>query len=577
MFTACVYQSGMKIKAALIALAMLLQMPLVSERAAALGLSFSLVAYIGLLIVSYGALIVAAMATWSPWRWAMAVIFASGNFLYVGYFGVMAQEMTYDAFVNIWDARDFAGDAIAQFLKEILWAWLSTGLILLGIGLPPRVQSRQRRVSIYIIPIFVISTLATIFYYRGGEGGRGLPGALVAPAYAMTHAIDRIGTVSGSRRPVRLPRTSGRIDRDIVLIIDESIAGHYLDINNPMGVYSGLAQQRQNFSIHNFGLGSSITHCSTGSNLTLRFGGTRQDYRRINATEPSIWSYAKNAGFGTVYIDAQRTGGAYQNGMNDDERQTIDRWIQFDGVAVVDRDQAVADTLAQLLNDDHAQFILVNKMGAHFPVQAKYPESRTRFRPVADRSQFDGIVEPSVRDTTSVNQLEWRLYRNAYRNVIEWNVGAFFDRLFSATVASRATIVYTSDHGQHLHENGEPGNATHCTPDPAMEEGVVPMVVIEDAGGSGFDWQGAALRNRNRTSHFRIFPTLLGLMGYESQAVRNFYGSRMDASHQDRLAFNTMFNARLGRDPSWKEIYPAQLNILRRDYDVPANGAATAP
>jgi hypothetical protein len=39
--------------------------------------------------------------------------------------------------------------------------------------------------------------------------------------------------------------------------------------------------------------------------VTLRYGGARTDYTRINSSLPSIWQYAKKAGLHTAYIDAQ--------------------------------------------------------------------------------------------------------------------------------------------------------------------------------------------------------------------------------------------------------------------------------
>lgn len=558
-----------KLKLILIAASLLIASPLVLARVDGLGLSASLALYLLLLATLCGALVAAARVTWSPWRWVLALLFASGSLFFASFASAMAQELTYDAFTNLWDARGFMGDAAIQFGGDLWWGALQAGLLFFGIGLAPRPKmphgTRRSNLLWGLAPVAALAALSAMFYVRGGEGGRGLPGAFVAPAYAALLGFDTLSNAPAPRQAVRLPRANQHTVGDIVLIIDESIAAQYLDINNPAGVYSGLAVKPQNFAIHNFGIASSITHCSTGSNLTLRFGGTRTDYPRINATGPSIWSYAKAAGLPTIYVDAQRTGGAYQNGMDGAERAAIDRWVQFEDVPVMDRDQAVADMLARLLNDDKPQFILVNKMGAHFPVQAKYPESRTRYRPVESRAEFFGIVEPSVRDTGSVSRQEWRLYRNAYRNVLEWNVGTFFDRLFAGTKRSAATIIYTSDHGQNLHESGEPGNATHCTPEPAIEEGAVPMVVIEGSQAKGFDWQQAALRNRNATSHYRVFPTLLGLMGYQTDSVHEAYGERLDAAKPDELSFNATFNAQLGRKPVWKKIELANIKALRPD------------
>ncbi len=61
--------------------------------------------------------------------------------------------------------------------------------------------------------------------------------------------------------------------------------------------------------------------------MTLRYGGARTEYTRINSSLPSIWQY-------TAYIDAQRTGSNLQNLMTDLERKDIDEFAQFDQTGV---------------------------------------------------------------------------------------------------------------------------------------------------------------------------------------------------------------------------------------------------
>src|SRR3546814_13481670 len=68
------------------------------------------------------------------------------------------------------------------------------------------------------------------------------------------------------REDVRLvprPAPDSGTDRgDIVLIVDESIAARYLDINDPAGVRSGLARPPAGVRVANFGVAASITNCS---------------------------------------------------------------------------------------------------------------------------------------------------------------------------------------------------------------------------------------------------------------------------------------------------------------------------
>lgn len=345
------------------------------------------------------------------------------------------------------------------------------------------------------------------------------------------------------------------VDRDIVLIIDESVAGQYLDINSKAGVRSGLAAPIEGMKIANFGLAASITNCSVGSNVMLRFGGTRRDPQRQLGKMPSIWSYAKAAGLSTAYVYAQR-GGRYENRMTPQERQDIDRSYYFEDVPAIERDQRVADRLAALLSDKRPDFILVNKKGSHFPVNNAYPPSHAKYAPALPRSRgaLRGSDEGRWRSSIVQDAADWRLYRNSYRNALTWTVGSFFDRLFAQAPFDGATIIYTSDHGQNLHERGDPSPMTHCRRDPVMEEGVVPLVVIESGKGRTRDWVHWAARNQNGMSHYRIFPTLLGLMGYEPEQVRNAYGDPLDSASPDPYTFATELHLDGQSKPRWHRV-----------------------
>jgi glucan phosphoethanolaminetransferase (alkaline phosphatase superfamily) len=278
-------------------------------------------------------------------------------------------------------------------------------------------------------------------------------------------------------------------------------------------------------AILNYGYAAAVHSCSANSNLVLRFGGTRDNYQHMIAHYPSIWRYAKRAGLRTIYVDAQSTGGRLQNLMTAEERADIDEFIQFERVPVLERDMAAADLLAARMNDDRQDFIYLNKVGAHFPIHDKYPESLHLYRPALERGRHRTISWTSDRTGFEGRADEWVRYRNSYRNTLLWKVGAFFKRLFAQTDFSGATVIYTSDHGQDLHELGNPGNNTHCGVNrPLDQEGLVPLIVFDRAEQPVLDWRRHFAANRNGMSHFRIFPTLLELMGYDPAGVRPLYG-----------------------------------------------------
>jgi glucan phosphoethanolaminetransferase (alkaline phosphatase superfamily) len=546
------------VKELLITLYLLADHRAIGARLDSLGVSLPLLLYLSLFALLTFCLWLAASARNRWIRWAYALPFAGAAFFLHSYELIAGEHLTYDVFISLVQSAGFAGDAIEQHLAVMLHAAGMALLLLAGIAIRPPTARSFAHPAVAAAPLAGLAILVSILFARGGEGARGLPGAFTPLAYGAI-LLDEASSVGlGPRQDVALPSPRQKPSRDIVLIVDESVSGNYLDLISPGGVRSGLKQARAGVAIYDFGAAAAITNCSIGSNLTLRYGGTRADYLRINATMPSIWRYARKAGLRTDYIDAQRTGGALQTGMDEQELRDVDRFIQFDDVPVRDRDMAAADALASLLGDRTADFVIVNKVGAHFPVHDKYPDAFARYQPALPRGRYADITDTGSRTGFEGRPADWRLYRNSYRNTLLWNVGAFFDRLLARADLQRATLIYTSDHGQNLHERGGAGVATHCASDPVPEEGLVPLVVIEGAPQT-LDWRHGLAAAHDKASHYAIFPTLLALMGYPEQRIRALYGASLVGPPAPALSFNTRFNARLGRKPVWKTIDPVRI------------------
>ncbi|BBP64299.1 hypothetical protein PHLH5_18400 [Pseudomonas sp. Cab53] len=524
------------------------------DRLGALGVGVATLLFGAMFVVLVIALWLAAHIRLALVRHLFAlVLFVSAVFFEV-YTRVTDSYLTYSQFVSLVYSGGFIQEAAYQYREVIISAMAGGLLLLLGVGLKPR-----RRLAIpghlpIAAPVLGVLLLSGVLFVRAGEGARGLPVMYTPLAYLNLFLYEAWHNTVGPREPVDIARSTAPIDHDIVLIIDESIAGNYLDINTPSGVHSGLETAPDGVEIFNYGYAASIANCSADTNVTLRYGGTRADYMRINSTLPSIWQYARKAGLRTVYIDAQRTGGNLQNLMTDLEKQDIDAFVQFDQVRVRDRDMAAAAKLVELLGDGQAELVVINKMGAHFPVHDKYPDDFMSYRPALPRGQYQDVADTGKRDGFNGQNDDWVLYRNAYQNTLLWNVGEFFRRIFQQADLSHAVVIYTSDHGQDLHERGNPGLNTHCGGDPVAEEGLVPLVVIQGKALHTLDWRDALAQNKDRSSHYNIFPTLLQLMGYDTAGVESVYGRSLVQPTDDDFTFNYRFNARLGAKPAWRHI-----------------------
>ena len=399
-----------------------------------------------------------------------------------------AAPLTYEAFLNMMRSSGQLSEALAR-RGHVLARTLPLALLLFAaLALPPSID---RTVARWVpagaaasAPFASFVALTLMLYLRGGEGARALPAAIPPLSYAGLMAYEDVTRPAGPRQPVKIPRRRPLTPGDIVLLVDESVSANYLDIANPHGVRSGLASPPQGIRAVSFGYAAAIHDCSANSNLGLRFGGTRDTYQRAIADYPSIWAYARKAGLRSVYLDGQSGGGRLQNMMTRAERAEIDDFVQFEDVPVLDRDMAIGRELARRLNDGRREFIYVNKVGAHFPIQDKFPDSAMIYRPVLERGKHTRQSWSSDRTGFNGTPAEWVRYRNSYRDTLLWNVGTFFDRLFAASSLAGATVIYTSDHGQDLHERGNPGNNTHCGSDnPTQEVGLVPLVVIENEAG----------------------------------------------------------------------------------------------
>lgn len=524
------------------------------ERLTDLGFSVPMLLFAGVFGVLLLALWLTAYIRTAAIRYLFALLFFASTLFFDVYTRVSADYLTYSMFVSLIYSGGFIDEALYQYRVSILHAALGALPLLFGIALEPR---RRLPLPGYVLagaPFCGVLLLTGILFMRGGEGARGLPAMYTPLVYLNLFAYEAMSSKVGPREPVSLPHHGQAVDNDIVLIVDESVSGNYLDINVEYGVRTNLKQSPPGATIYNYGYAAAIANCSADTNITLRYGGTRSDYLRINTTMPSIWQYAKKAGLRTVYIDAQRTGGRLQNLMSKSERLEIDEFVQFDQTPVRDRDMAAAQKLIELLDNDTPELVYINKIGAHFPVHDKYPDDFMIHRPALPRGQYADVSDTGERDGFGGQVEDWGRYRNAYKNTLLWNVGEFFARVFAKGKLGNAVLIYTSDHGQDLHERGNPGLDTHCGGDPVVEEGLVPLVVIQGNSLKGLDWQRELAGNKDRSSHYNIFPTLLQLMGYDLTALQAIYGRPLSQHTEDEFTFNTRFNARLGEKANWKYI-----------------------
>lgn len=275
-----------------------------------------------------------------------------------------------------------------------------------------------------------------------------------------------------------VPQVAGT-PRHILWLVDESVA--YAEFERL------IAPKLAPYKPVDFGMSASMANCSAPSNLAMRSGvdvrhaGPRMDLRRT----PSIWAYAKKAGYRTTMIDGQ-THGAPQNFLLPPERALIDEVESAaDGI---DTDVRIADRLNRQMRSPDRTFTYVVLRGVHFQYKDHFPA---------------GMIPA---DSPEIVQ---------YRTALGYSKGRFFDRLLAGVDRAQVAIVYNSDHGQNL----TPGKLPHCSPEAVPAEFQISLLAfIPDAGQAHF-----AASPRAGHSASQVFPTLLEWMGYDARAVQQRY------------------------------------------------------
>lgn len=558
--------SGCKIvpKLVLLLIFVVVTNPGIAARIQMIGIQIGLIVYVATWLASIFAIVVVAFSAnwaarifWSVLWVASAAAALSFQYVTGNYISVTDVEV-------LMNAAAFASDAADAFGRQIMLAITASIVGLLAINIPPYMtfvrECRSRCAAMAVVPLVPVIMIASIVYVRGGNGTNGLPGQFSVPAFLVVLGVaDAKAGPSPMRNTVTATPDASEVPQTIVVIMDESVRGDALDINGGPA-YSGL--EDRNAVVVNFGVASSLANCSAASNVSFRYGASRAHYLSDIQVNPSMWEYARRAGFHTYYIDAQRNGGKLQNLMTEHERSFVDRFEQIGAdVAPEQKDMKVAAMLRTILGSSEPgkKFIYVNKMGVHFPYEGKYPHGEARFNPTMARTYFGNQADPKVKWSVEPTPEGRRAIHNSYLNGVSWNVGHFFDVLLAGLHLDNTVVVYTSDHGQEFHEDGSPGLRTHCTDGPAAAgEGRIPLVLMT----GDQDWlqrfrQDARL-NYGAASQFNVFPTILVLMGYKLDEVGQATHVELPLSAKldpEKQQFLSTYFVRFGRNPVWNPIH----------------------
>lgn len=374
-----------------------------------------------------------------------------------------------------------------------------------------------------LVPVAAL-VIVPLHYGWWGEMLAGYPSPYLIPARMAWIVTAPPAHSELPLKPVTLPRRSDGVSTGfdkIVFVMDESVRGDYLSINNREMRTTPFLEEYSD-RIVNFGIATSGSNCSYQSRWMFRRGvrpwqlPDRPSLLDTGAdgieTGPrtTLWQFAKAAGYRTVYIDPwSGSFGDVHSGLTRDELRFVDERIVLRG-APYDRDIEAARILKSMLQKHERLFLHVDKFGTHFPYDASSPPDFNRF------TRADGTRHEYFSRT-------YDDLIGSYKNAIAWSVDGFFRELLAGTDLTGTLLIYTSDHGQNLWDDGTTF-WRHCDTNPPPSEVWVPLFAL--AGESELRQQlvASAARSSNEATHFEIFPTLLIAMGFDHAATDAAYG-----------------------------------------------------
>ena len=237
-----------------------------------------------------------------------------------------------------------------------------------------------------------------------------------------------------------------------------------------------------------------------------------------------------------------RNGTNYQNFMNEHEASFVDEIIRVRQKIAYESDGVAREKLMDHLKQPGKTFIMLNKYGIHFPYFRSYPKEYNIFSPALEQGEPMNDREKSL---------------NSYMNGIRWSVDDWFKNLLSESGDFKTyVIIYTSDHGQNIVDDGT--LATHCRPRANRFEGIVPMMVFSNDAVILERLKAVQVTGYDKTSHFQIFPTLIRLAGYKDSWVRSHYGASLSEPPGTLPEFFVGDAHGRGSVRQWVSIFPAE-------------------
>ena len=269
--------------------------------------------------------------------------------------------------------------------------------------------------------------------------------------------------------------------KKIIVVIDESVEWQKFQEVFQSNI-SGIVD---------YGKAWSGANCSSASNYIIR----KATWYRV--TDPKIkpvtglFELAKSAGYKTVYIDNQNVlyDPTVRNYFDDRELADIQE-IVHSNRPLYERDKYTLNYLKEAIDKPEKMFILINKVGAHFPYANSISPSNRSEEPKAN---YYAALREQSKDF--INEL-------------------------AKLVSSETIVFYTSDHGQNLNSR-VPQCSTGTNIDPS--EYSVPFIILTGNNDLKSDLENRKQILFGKLTHLEWSESIRNQLGYQVKNVGSIF------------------------------------------------------
>jgi glucan phosphoethanolaminetransferase (alkaline phosphatase superfamily) len=482
-------------------------------------------------------------------RVSMAVVVALGFSVDQVMLAIFGHHFSLELSLLAWVDRANAAVTLPEYSGILLQSAIAGILVAVAFLIKPPVQATRDAFAVPFV-LFIVAG-ASVVLWGAKFKNYSLPAPMAWPSIITATLYQSARDDKRPRQDITDPNATveQKRFRHVVFIVDESVRGDRLTLNDPQWDTTPFLASRGP-ELVNFGAAVSGTNCSNTSRMLMRFGGQPAqlpDTSNRLLEKPTVWQYARKAGYKTIHLDPFRLLGSYHSGMSAVEAKSIDEMISVAKLPMPEQDPALAKLLPELLKRAEPSFIYVNKNGTHPVFSKQYPE------------HFD--FEPQGLDALPLDDGQREIIRH-YHKALKWSVDGFFKEAWPALLAPDVLTIYTSDHGLALFEGGFA--ATHCSiKQPAAGEGVVPLFVVSGDPKVAALFQRSANESAHAASHFNVFPTMLWALGYKQSWVERNYGKPLNDPLRPRQRQYWIGGLNDGTAQSWIDVDEARERLER--------------